>query len=129
ASLETIEPTGKRTLIALDVSSSMACGSIAGVPGFTPRIGSAAMALVAAATETHHQLVAFTAPSTGYGGKWGGGTSGITPLTLPPRARLSDAVAAVGDLPFGGTDCALPMIWAKHNNVDVDTFVVYTDGE
>jgi 60 kDa SS-A/Ro ribonucleoprotein len=30
---------------------------------------------------------------------------------------------------MGGTDCALPMIWALKNKVEVDAFVVYTDSE
>ena len=30
---------------------------------------------------------------------------------------------------MGGTDCALPMVWAKRHKVEVDTFVVYTDNE
>ena len=30
---------------------------------------------------------------------------------------------------FGGTDCALPMIWALKNRVPVDTFLVLTDNE
>lgn len=38
-------------------------------------------------------------------------------------------VRAVDGLPFGGTDCALPMLWATENKVKVDTFVVYTDNE
>ena len=35
----------------------------------------------------------------------------------------------VDNLPFSGTDCALPMIWAKEHKVPIDTFVVYTDNE
>jgi 60 kDa SS-A/Ro ribonucleoprotein len=128
-SFGTVSPTNKRMLLALDVSSSMASGAIAGISGLTPRLGSAAMALVTAATEPSHQFVAFTSASSGYGGKWGGGTSGITPLSISPTQRLDKVVNEVSGLPFGGTDCALPMIWAKQNNVEVDTFVVYTDGE
>jgi 60 kDa SS-A/Ro ribonucleoprotein len=30
---------------------------------------------------------------------------------------------------MGGTDCALPMVWALRNRVEVDTFQVYTDNE
>ena len=30
---------------------------------------------------------------------------------------------------FGRTDCALPMVWAKQKDLDVDGFVVYTDNE
>ncbi len=32
-----VEPTGKRLLLALDVSGSMESGQVAGVPGLTPR--------------------------------------------------------------------------------------------
>ncbi len=129
ASFKAVEPAGKRMLLALDVSGSMACGTIAGVPGLTPRVGSAAMALITAATERDHTFVGFTAASGGYGGMHGGGESGITTLSISPRQRLDDVVAAVAKLPMGGTDCALPMIWAQRHKVDVDTFVVYTDSE
>ncbi len=129
ASFELVEPAGKRMLLALDVSGSMASGAVAGVPGLTPRIASAAMALVTAATEREHTFVAFTSAMGGYGGKWGGGTSGITTLAISPRQRLDDVVTQVGALPMGGTDCALPMIWAQDHRVDVDTFVLYTDNE
>ena len=37
----------------------------------------------------------------------------LTPLAISPRQRLDDAVRAVSDLPFGGTDCALPMLYAQ----------------
>jgi 60 kDa SS-A/Ro ribonucleoprotein len=124
-----IEPTGKRHLLALDVSGSMTCGEIAGVPGLTPRVASSAMAMVTARTEANFASVAFTAASGGYGGKHGGGTPGIAPLDISPRQRLDDILKLVDNLPFGGTDCSLPMIWATRNKIEVDTFVVYTDNE
>ncbi|MGO9985301.1 MAG: TROVE domain-containing protein, partial [Rhodomicrobium sp.] len=31
--------------------------------------------------------------------------------------------------PFGGTDCALPMLHAMEKGLKVDAFVVYTDSE
>jgi 60 kDa SS-A/Ro ribonucleoprotein len=129
ASFGLVEPTGKRMLLALDVSGSMASGAIVGIPNLTPRVGSAAIALVTAATERAAIFVAFTAAAGGYGGQWGGGTPGITTLSISPRQRLDDAVAEVGKLPMGGTDCALPMLWAQHHRVDVDTFCIYTDNE
>ncbi|MBA3395849.1 MAG: TROVE domain-containing protein [Deltaproteobacteria bacterium] len=129
ASFKAIVPAGKRMLLALDVSGSMASGAVAGVPNLTPRIASAAMALVTAATERDHAFVAFTSAPGGYGGQWGGGQSGITSLSISPRQRLDDVVSDVGKLPMGGTDCALPMIWAQKHRVDVDTFCVYTDNE
>ncbi len=36
---------------------------------------------------------------------------------------------AVSNLPFGGTDCALPMLYALERGLKVDAFVVYTDSE
>ena len=129
ASFGNVEPSGKRMLLALDVSGSMGCGVVAGVPNLTPRVASAAMSLVTAATETDHAFVAFTAAASGYGGQWGGGESGITTLSISPRQRLDDIVSTIDKLPMGGTDCALPMIWAQKHRVDVDTFVIYTDNE
>ncbi len=114
ASFGNVETTGKRMLLALDVSGSMACGTIAGA-SLSPRVASAAMALVTAATERDHAFVGFSTE--------------LTPLTISPRQRLDDAVAVVSGLPFGGTDCAQPMLWAQKHRVDVDTFVIYTDNE
>lgn len=125
---QAIEPTGKRTLLALDVSGSMGMGECAGVPGLTPRVGSAAMSLVTAATEKDHAFVAFT--NTGARRSMHHGyAAGISPLTISPRQRLDDVVRTVSNIPFGGTDCALPMLWAKENKIAVDTFCVYTDSE
>ncbi|MBA3456432.1 MAG: TROVE domain-containing protein, partial [Deltaproteobacteria bacterium] len=129
ASFGIVEPAGKRMLLALDVSGSMGTGVVAGVPNLTPRVASAAMALVTAATEREHTFVAFTSAAVGYGGKWGGGDSGITTLSISPRQRLDDVVSAIEALPMGGTDCSLPMFWAQKHRVDVDTFCVYTDNE
>jgi 60 kDa SS-A/Ro ribonucleoprotein len=129
ASLGGVAPVGKRVLIALDISGSMSTGSLAGAPGLTPQIASAAMALVTAATERDPVFVAFTAATGGYGGKWGGGPPGITTTSISPRQRLDDAIARLGALPMGGVDCALPIGWAHKHRVDVDTFVVYTDHE
>ena len=35
----------------------------------------------------------------------------------------------MSDLPFGGTDCALPMRYAQAHRRKIDTFVIYTDSE
>ncbi|HET9621995.1 MAG TPA: hypothetical protein VFP84_11550, partial [Kofleriaceae bacterium] len=121
ASFGAVQASAKRTLLALDVSGSMACDDLAGVPGLSPRVASAAVALVTAATERDHTFVAFT--------RTAGGGSGITALHVSPRQRLEDVVKQVGELPMGGTDCALPMQWAESNRIDVDTFCVYTDNE
>jgi 60 kDa SS-A/Ro ribonucleoprotein len=128
-----VEPAGKRLLLALDVSGSMESGYVAGVPGLSPRDASAALALVTAATEPDHEVVGFFAGSVGFP-KPGralhpGYRDGLTPLAISPRQRLDDAVRTVSDLPFGGTDCALPMLYAQATEREVDTFVIYTDSE
>ncbi len=112
---QNVTPTGKRLVLALDVSGSMSMGMVAGVPGLTPRVASAAMALVTAATERDVTVVGFSHQ--------------MVRLGISPRQRLDDAVQAVSGLPFGATDCALPMVWALENGIAADAFVVYTDSE
>ncbi len=38
-------------------------------------------------------------------------------------------VKATDGLPFGGTDVALPMIYALKRGLEIDAFVIYTDSE
>jgi 60 kDa SS-A/Ro ribonucleoprotein len=133
AAFGNVESTGTRLLLALDVSGSMTWGNVAGVPGLTPRDASAAMALVTAVTEPRHEVVGFHAGkhgvSFGRGRTWPGYRDGVTPLPVSPRQRLDDVVRTVSDLPFGGTDCALPMLYAIEREREVDAFVIYTDSE
>jgi 60 kDa SS-A/Ro ribonucleoprotein len=127
-----VEPAGQRMLLALDVSGSMTMGAVAGVPGLSPRVASAALALVTVATEETVEVVGFYAGG-GYvrrgQGRFRGRGDGLTPLPLSPRQRLDDAVRTVSGLPFGGTDCALPMLYAQALEREIDTFVIYTDSE
>jgi 60 kDa SS-A/Ro ribonucleoprotein len=125
-----VQPTNKRTLLALDVSGSMAMGAVSGLP-ITAREISAALALVTVATEPKTTTVGFTASSGGGRGLFGRGAAidGISPLSISPRQRLDDVLKAISGLPFSRTDCALPMLWATANKVKVDTFVIYTDNE
>jgi 60 kDa SS-A/Ro ribonucleoprotein len=129
ASFGNVVPTNKRWLLALDVSGSMDGNMIAGVPGLDARTGSAAMALVTAATEPSYTMIGFSAAQGGYGGRWGGGESGVTAVNITPRSRLDDVVKTMRTIPMGGTDCALPMKWALANKIPADVFVVYTDSE
>lgn len=117
-----VEPAGKRTLLALDVSGSMGRENTS-LP-ITAREASAAMSLITMATEPDYQVVGFTSTDNG----WSRGTA-ISELSLSPRQRLDDAIRAISGLPFGNTDCALPMTWATENRLAFDTFVVYTDNE
>jgi 60 kDa SS-A/Ro ribonucleoprotein len=128
---ENVPSTGKRVLLALDVSGSMVA-PVHGMPYLSCREASAAMALVTAATEPEHRFVAFTKGthpsrwSAMYGSAY---DTGLSPLAISPRQRLDDVVRSISDLPFGGTDCALPMVEALKHRWPVDAFVVYTDNE
>jgi len=114
AAFQNVVPCGKPVLLALDVSGSMGGGSVAG-SCLTPREASGAMALVTAATEREYHIMGFS--------------SRFMPLNISPRMRLDDVVKRISNLPFEGTDCALPMIWACENSVNVSAFITYTDSE
>lgn len=109
-----VKPTGKRIMIGLDVSGSMASGSVCG-SSLTPREGSCAMALVTAATEQNHEIVAFS--------------DMLMRLTVPTKIRLTDMVAQTSRIPFGRTDCSMPMQFAEKHGWGIDAFVIYTDNE
>lgn len=105
AAFGAVQPTGKRLLLALDVSWSMT-QQVSGLP-ISCREASAALALVTSATEkSAPTIVGFTSKS---GSFWNDDTA-LRTLPISPRRRLDDAVHAVSDLPFGATDCALPMV-------------------
>jgi len=110
---ENVEPSGSRILIGLDVSGSMGA-QILGTP-LSARTAAAAMAFVQVATEPLVHVMAFS----------------DTFREFPMSAN--DTVQAITDrmarMPFGRTDCALPMLYALKHVIQVDTFIVYTDNE
>ena len=110
-----VEPAGTRHLLGLDVSASMTGGEIAGVPGLTPNVASAALAIVTARTEPWTAIMGFD--------------EGIRELGVTAKDSIVDATKKVSAINGGGTDAALPMIWALQNKIQVDTFVVLTDSE
>ena len=126
-SFENVPTTGRRTMLALDVSGSMS-GSVSGMEFLSCREASAAMALVTAASEPFHMFTAFTAGS--HPSRWSPHVgSGLSTLAISPRQRMDDVVKSISGLPFGGTDCALPMLEAMKHQWPVDLFVIYTDNE
>lgn len=121
AAFGNIEPANKRNLVALDVSGSMAspalgldlsCAQVAG-----------AMAMVLIRTEPKALIRGFT--SNGY--NWSG--ANLTDLGVTKNDTLPQVMKKVHDRNFGGTDCSLPMEWARENDVAIDTFSVITDNE
>lgn len=148
AAFETVVPAGKRTLIALDTSGSM--GQVIGTGTTVNRVSmrepgpgelscrdvAAALALVQMKSEPNYEIIGFTGMNHeryrhGYRHqvKTGSNEALATRLTLSARQRLDDACKYIDSLPFGPTDCSLPMRWAQDQGMAVDTFVIYTDNQ
>lgn len=112
---DNVQPTGKTRMLALDVSGSMGWPDLQGIPGLTPAIATGALAMVAARSGDPYQIGAFT--------------TNFRTLNISAKQRLDDVLNTIRGLPFGGTDCSLPMVWAQKNKKYFDSFEVYTDSE
>lgn len=112
---QNVVPSQKPTLLGLDVSGSMYGTSVLGIPGLDAATVAAAMALITVATEPNVEVLAFS--------------HRLVPLRIHGRTSVDGVLDAMRQISFGGTDCALPMIWAKENKVGVDTFAIYTDNQ
>lgn len=126
-----VQPSGKRFYLGLDVSASMGgclCVAGGGSLAINARQGSAAMALVTAATEPACYVAGFTSAAGG-SARLSRYSSVMTELPIGGNVSLTRAIQLVSGLRFGGTDCALPMLHAAAEKIPVDTFVVYTDNE
>jgi len=107
-----VEPTGKRIMIGLDVSGSM------GLPfngSMSVRMAATAMSLVTVNVEDCADVYGFC--------------NSITKLPIARGWNLNAAMKAVHGLPFGATDCSLPMQVALLEKKSYDAFIVYTDNE
>jgi 60 kDa SS-A/Ro ribonucleoprotein len=117
-----ITPTGKRYMLGLDVSGSMSMCMCAGAKNITPREGSVAMALMTLHAEgaQNVHIYGFSNVFYNFTGK------------VRPDMTVQDAIKAT-DVPFGATDCALPMTEAlkmyNSSGIVFDVFCVYTDSE
>jgi len=109
-----VTPTNKKMLLALDVSGSMGC-AMSQNSVLTCRDASAAMALITANVEKDYKMIGFC--------------NTVRELDIRPDMRLEEAIKVISNLPFGGTDCSLPMLWAEQKKESYDGFVVYTDNE
>jgi 60 kDa SS-A/Ro ribonucleoprotein len=127
ASFQAIEPTGKRFYLGLDVSGSMS--SFIANTSLSCREGAGAMAMVTARSEKLWHCAGFTAKN-GQSSAWGSrGGTGMTVLNISPKQRLTDVTEELQRLPFGRTDCSLPMQDALEKKLEIDVFCVYTDNE
>jgi hypothetical protein len=120
-----IPRTGKRVMVALDVSGSMTGAFCAGSRSVTCREGSVAMAMatVLAERDEHGRL----SPDT-HVYSFTTTFKNVTRGFSTPGLTLDQAIRATDDV-FGGTDCAIPMKHATENRIPIDAFIVYTDSE
>ena len=72
-------------------------------------------------------MTAFSSSTGSNTGRFG--KADMVPLDIAARDSIADAVRKTQALPFGGTDCALPMLDALRRRIPVDCFVVLTDSE
>lgn len=112
-SFQNVEPSNKRFVIGVDVSGSM--GAYMNNSFITCAEGAAALAMVTEATEPY-------CATRGFAGSF-------VDLKIHGGMSLREATDAAHRSNFGRTDCAVPIKWAKANNVPADTFVIITDNE
>ncbi|QIQ62984.1 Ro-like RNA binding protein [Streptomyces phage Moab] len=110
---KTVEPSGKRTLVATDISGSMSQSAI-GLDLSCAQV-SAAVSMTVARTEPYSDIVGFS--------------SSIVDLGITAKSSFADAMRKVSNRNFGGTDTAAAIEYATRNRIEVDTFVIVTDNE
>ena len=125
---DAVEPTGKNFFLGIDVSSSMRspCGA---TEHLRCSEASAIMALLAARTEPNYYIRGFTRSGSAYNWSQLRQNTGLTDLGFTARDSFRTACEKTVKNNFGGTDCALPMLDAIDQRLDVDVFCVYTDNE
>ena len=115
ASFKYVEATGKRMLIAVDVSGSMKGTRVNGTANLSAHEGAAVLAMVAARAEANCHFMAFdTKPYA---------------LAISNKQRVDDVMHSITNIGGGGTDCALPFVYAQDKNLKIDLFVCLTDSE
>lgn len=113
-SFTTVEPCGKRFYLGLDVSGSMHSSPVAGT-FISAAMGTACMAMATVKAEQQVHTKAFTGE--------------LFDLPLHKGMSMNEAMAMTQRLPFGYTDCAMPMLNAMKHKIPVDCFVIYTDND
>lgn len=119
-----VKPSGKKVVYALDVSGSM-FGYTAGNTRIPCAVAGLALILPQLLVDPDAETKYFT---RGDGRSWRG-DSGIADLALDPAKTVEQNVRQINRLPWGGTDCALPILDALAKNQHVDAFVVVTDND
>jgi len=112
-----LEPSNKRHLVALDVSSSMLGSTVRGLDFVSAAVVSAAMAMtmLKKEKEEHIKIMAFS--------------DHLIEAPINRNMSLQEVFNKIIHISFGATDCALPMIYATENKIPIDVFTIWTDNE
>lgn len=120
-----VEPTNKRRGLYIDISGSMESGTIAGIPGMTPRMAAAALAMLVIRTEPNYIVKGFCTSGTG----WSYGNDVLIEIPINKTTTLQSAMDTMAQMNMGGTDLALPFVSALRDKQALDSVEVYTDNE
>lgn len=107
--------TGKRYLLALDVSGSMSGETVCGINCLSAAEVSCAMAMVYDHVEENVDMMAFS--------------NTFVPVSISASRRLDDNLNSMRKITFGATDCSLPMTWATERKKEYDCIIIFTDSE
>lgn len=111
-----VESSGKRHSLNLDISGSMHHYFIRN-SNVTPREVSVVMAMITARNEDVYSIMGFH--------------DELIPLAgmISKNDSFESSMRKMASLPFGRTDCALPMVHALKSREKYDVFTIYTDNE
>lgn len=110
---DAIEPSGASMFLGVDVSGSM--GGQAGTLPISCAEAAAVMAMATLRAEKNAFVLGFD--------------QGIRDLGVSKHDSLETTLKRISNINGGGTDCALPMMFALDNGMQIDQFVVLTDNE
>lgn len=113
-SFETLEPTGKVFLHAIDTSGSMSWNVLPSI-GLRDSEIAATMALATAKAEQNYIIRGFSTE--------------FKDLGITASDSFSSACQKTNNQTFGGTDATVAYQWAIANKVHVDVFCFWTDSE
>lgn len=114
-SFKNTESTGRRFLLALDISGSMGTSSVCGIANMTAAEISTAMAMIFKEREPLCDVMGFAGD--------------LKHLDVSPERQLQDNMRAIYSYTFGNTDISLPFTWALKNKRSYDCVIVFTDNE
>ena len=109
-----VEPTNMTNMLELDISGSMSCYPNFNVP-ITSSAISAAFTMFYLRTEKNTHVYGFS--------------DKFIPLKINKNMSLEQVIRRVSYMTFGGTDCALPMLYALEKKIKIDNFIIFTDNE